>query len=102
MYGSPDLVIEIVSPNDRPSDLLPLEADYRSIGVSEIVFVDPQKKRVRHLRKNGVDYDESFLTTGSLRLVTVPGFVIEVEWLFDDNKPNPYETTQTMIAALNP
>ena len=41
-YGAPDLVIEIVSPNDRPSDLIALETDYRSIGVREIVFKNPQ------------------------------------------------------------
>jgi Uma2 family endonuclease len=43
IYGVPDLVIEIVSANDRPSDLIPLETDYRDLGVPEIVFIDPQK-----------------------------------------------------------
>ncbi len=99
VYGTPDMVIEIVSENDRPSDLLPLEADYRTIGVPEIVFIDPRKKRVRHLVKADDDYDEVFLTTGSLRLATIPGFEVEVAWLFDDEKPNPYEITQAMIAA---
>lgn len=102
VYGTPDLIVEIVSPNDRASDLLPLEADYRGIGVPEIVFVDPQKKRVRHLRKNGDDYDEAFLTSGTLLLTTIPGFAIEVAWLFDDDKPNPYEITQALIAAPKP
>ena len=99
VYGTPDMVIEIVSENDRPSDLLPLEADYCTIGVPEIVFIDPRKKRVRHLVKAGDDHDEAFLTTGSLCLATIPGFVVEVAWLFDDEKPNPYETRQAMIAA---
>ena len=102
VYGAPDLVIEIVSENDRPTDLLPLEADYRSIGVPEIVFIDPRKKRVRHLVKSGDDYDEAFLMSGSLRLATISGFAVEVAWLFDDDKPNPYETTQVLIAAQTP
>ena len=53
IYGVPDLVVEIVSENDYPYILIPLEADYRSIGIPEIVFIDPKKKRVRYLRKNG-------------------------------------------------
>src|SRR5579862_856561 len=35
-YGAPDLVIEFISPNDRPAATIALETDYRSIGVPEI------------------------------------------------------------------
>jgi len=99
IYGTPDLVIEIVSENDRPSDFIPLEADYRSIGVGEIVFIDPRKKRVRYLRSVGAEYEETFLTTGQLTLACVPGFAIAVEWLFADEKPNPYHVSQQLIEA---
>ena len=88
-----------MSASDLPSDLLPLEADYRSLGVREIVFIAPRKKRVRHLVKEGTDYDEAFLTEGALRLASVPGFVIEVEWLFADPKPNRLVVIQRMVAA---
>ena len=37
VYGAPDLVIEIVSPNDRASDLIALETEYRGLGVPEIL-----------------------------------------------------------------
>src|SRR5262249_43433009 len=51
VFGPPDLVIEIVSPNDRRSDLVALETDYRRIGVAEIVFIYPHgRRRVRLLR----------------------------------------------------
>src|SRR5437660_18206 len=40
VYGAPDLVIEIISPGDGPSDIIALETDYRSIGVQEVVFLD--------------------------------------------------------------
>src|SRR5580692_10077505 len=49
IYGSPDLVIEIVSPNDSARYQMHLETDYRSIGVSEIVFIDPKKRRVKYV-----------------------------------------------------
>src|SRR5262249_9195433 len=51
VYGPPDMVLEVVSPNDRPSDIMALEIDYRGIGVSEIVFIDARKHQVRFLRR---------------------------------------------------
>ena len=99
IYGVPDLVIEIVSENDRPSDLIPLEADYRDLGVPEIVFIDPRKKRVRYLRKSGTDYDEATLTNGRLTFGGIPGFWIEVEWLFADDKPEEFTVTKQLIEA---
>ncbi len=97
IYGVPDIVIEIVSKNDRPSDLVPLEADYRSIGVPEILFIDPQKRRLRYLCKNETDYDEAFLTTGQLMFLGVPGFHIDVEWLFAEEKPDAFTITKRLI-----
>ena len=99
IYGTPDLVIEITLENDRPSDLIPLEADYRDIGVPEIIFIDPKKKRVRCIRKTETGYDETFLTTGTLAFVCIPGFHIEVEWLFQDDKPYPYRITKALLEA---
>ena len=99
IYGVPDLVIEIVSENDRPSNLIPLETDYRTIGIPEIVFIDPCKQRVRYLRKNETDYDEAFLSVGKLAFVSVPGFWIEVEWLFADKKPNEFTIMKQLIEA---
>src|SRR5579862_4846432 len=52
IYGAPDLVIELVSPNDRPGDVVALETDYRTLGVGEIVFIEPSRRRVRILRSN--------------------------------------------------
>ena len=97
IYGVPDLVIEIVSKNDRPSDLVPLEADYRMIGVPEIIFIDPRKKRVRYLRKNDIDYDSVFLTAGRLTFAEIPGFHIEVEWLFTDDRPNGFDLVKQLL-----
>ncbi len=99
IYGTPDLVIEIVSKNDRPSDLVPLEADYQAILVPEIVFIDPGKKRVRYVKYNGAHYDDVYLTTGRLEFASIPGFCIEIEWLFADEKPDPHTITKRLIEA---
>ncbi len=108
IYGVPDLVIEIISPNDRPSDLISLEADYCALGVPEILFLDPKKQRVRYLRKRAVekadiagvmtgDYEASYLTSGPLTSVSIPGFQIKVEWLFTDERPDEFTVVKELI-----
>lgn len=99
IYGVPDVVIEIVSENDHSYNLFPLETDYRSLGVPEIVFIDPQKRRVRFLTKSAAGYDEANLTMGRLQFVSVPGFWIEIEWLFAEEKPDEFDTTRALIEA---
>jgi Uma2 family endonuclease len=97
IYGVPDLVIEIVSVNDRPSDIIPLEADYRSLGVPEIMFIDPQKRRVRVVHKTDTGYDDQYLLAGRLELRALPGFWIEVEWLFEDVRPNELDVALQLL-----
>lgn len=88
IYGVPDLVMEIVSANDRPSDLVPLESDYRTLGVKEIIFIDPQKKRIRIVEKSEDGYEITTITAGRLSLRAIPGFWIELDWLFGEERPN--------------
>jgi len=88
IYGAPDMVLELVSPNDRPIGLLEVETDYRTIGVPEIVFIDQQKRRVRFFRRRGSDYHETILLEGTLTFETVPGFELQVQWLFADPRPD--------------
>ena len=90
LYGPPDLVIEIVSPNDRPAGIRAVETHYRTIGVPEIVFIDPRKKEVRLLHKRGEKYEETALMKGEMLFETVPGFVLQVEWLFADPRPEKF------------
>jgi Uma2 family endonuclease len=98
VYGAPDLVIEISSPNDRASDVIALETDYRAIGVAEIVFIDPRKQRVRVLRKQLSDYSEEVLTTGTVTLETLAGLQLELEWLFTEPRPDERATVDALLA----
>lgn len=100
IYGVPDLVIEIISEHDRPSGLIPLEADYRLVGVPEIIFIDPRRQRVWHLRKT--DYEEAFLTTDELIIAAIPGFRIPVQWLFDEEKPDASPSPKTSLKPPKP
>lgn len=98
VFGAPDLIIEIISPNDRPSDLSALEVDYRSLGTREILFLDQKRRRVRALRKRDTDYEESILTAGTLDFETVEGFRLEIEWLFVEPRP----LVRDVLAGLLP
>ncbi len=89
IYGTPEFVLELVSPNDRPPDMIGREADYRLIGVPEIVFIDQQRRSVRILRNQGSgQYDDVTLLAGPLALETLPGFELQVDWLFADRLPD--------------
>ena len=98
VYGGPDLVIEVVSPNDHASDILALETDYRAIGVAEIVFLDQPRKRGRVLRRQASGYAEEVLTTGALVLETLEGLRLEMDWLFSEPRPGQRETVDALLA----
>jgi Uma2 family endonuclease len=99
IFGTPDLVVEIWSPGDRLSDMLAKEADYKSIGVLEIWFVDQQRRQVRVLRKGREGYEEKVMKKGVLRSEVVEGFWVKVEWLFKKPLPNELETLQRLLGV---
>ncbi|MFQ5592760.1 MAG: Uma2 family endonuclease [Anaerolineae bacterium] len=94
IYGAPDLVIEILSPGDKASDVVALEVDYRSIGTAEIWFIDQKQKQVRVLRRREEGYTEQVLTEGPLQSEVVEGFRLAVTWLFA--RPLPLELDTLM------
>jgi Uma2 family endonuclease len=97
IFGTPDLVVEIWSPGDRLSDMLAKEADYKSIGVLEIWFVDQQRRQVRVLRKGKEGYEEKVKRRGVLKSEVVEGFWVNVEWLFKRPLPNVIDALQKIL-----
>jgi Uma2 family endonuclease len=97
IFGTPDLVVEIWSPGDRLSDMLAKEADYKSIGVLEIWFVDQQRRQVRVLRKGREGYEERVMKKGVLKSEVVEGFWVKVEWLFKKPLPNVIDALQKIL-----
>lgn len=81
VYGAPDLIIEIVSPHDRPSDLSALEADYHRLGVPELVFINLRKQEIRQLHRRETDYEEKVLTSGPVTFETMDGPTLQAEWI---------------------
>jgi Uma2 family endonuclease len=50
---APDLSVEVLSPNDRPGEVLAKVADWLSAGTSLVWVVDPTRRQVRAYRQDG-------------------------------------------------
>lgn len=104
IYGAPDLVVEVVSPGDTLAHLVALEADYRSIGVRELWFIDQEREGVRVVRarrhredEGDAGYTEQVFTEGRLHAGVVAGFWLDVAWLFAEPLPVEVEILQELL-----
>jgi Uma2 family endonuclease len=83
---APELVVEIVSPSDRPSVLAAKIADYRSVDVQEVWVVRSSERRVEIIRLSA----EEIETVGVYEVGQVavshafPGLEVAVQSLFDE------------------
>jgi Uma2 family endonuclease len=96
---APNLVIEVRSPSTTGSEVVALESDYMSIGVAEIILIDPERRRVRANRLQSGSYAAEELTEGELRLAQIPGFRLDLQWLFDSPRPTVREALTAMEQA---
>lgn len=100
VYDAPDLILELVSPNDRPSDIVALETDYGSIGVEQVAFIGLQRQRVRVLTRpaDGSDYEEAEVTSGPLAFAALPGLTLQAEWLWADDRPTQFSILAPLLS----
>jgi len=70
---APDLVVEVLSPGDRPGELLAKIADWLSAGARLVWVIDPERRLARVYRQDGTES----IVTGDQALDgedVVPGF----------------------------
>jgi len=77
--GPPDLAIEVVSPNDRYSDVEEKTLQWLRAGVRAVVIVDPRPKSVRVHRSDGITTATDVLEIPDV----VPGWKVPVAELFE-------------------
>ena len=83
------LVIEILSPSTRAHDLgLKLTA-YKASGLPEVWLVDDRDRVLIAVQRVGEAYREVRLSEGALHSTSLPGFWLDVAWLWERPLPNP-------------
>lgn len=71
---APDLIVEILSPHNRPLDLVTKRGDYDRFGVAEYWVVDPQMGGVRRWARAGTALEEQAASADRLESRAIPGF----------------------------
>jgi Uma2 family endonuclease len=100
--GSPGLIVEILSPGTRTHDLDTKARAYRQHGVPEYWVVDPERKVVIQHRLPAnpqVPYAVAEFGQGRLDSQAVPGFWIDVTWLWQDPLPDELRCLEQILAA---
>ena len=95
--GPADLVIEIASDWDRNFEKREKLPRYREAQVPEIWLIEPHPRRVQVQRLAGGSYTTETLTRGPLSPAMLPGFAIEVSWLWESKLPSTYECLKRLL-----
>ena len=84
IQGAPDLVIEIVSPNNPERDLVRKRDIYARHGVGEYWIVDPEARSIRVMALEGSTYSiiGEYEAGDKLTSPTLKGLRLEVEGVF--------------------
>jgi Uma2 family endonuclease len=81
--GPPDLAVEVISPDDRPSDVRSKVEEYLSRGVPLVVVVDPSDRSVTSFRRltppSQLRQPDDRLDLGDV----VPGFSCRLQEIFE-------------------
>jgi len=78
---APDVAVEVLSPGDRPGELLSKVADWLTAGTRLVWVIDPERRIARVFRADG---SEASLPQGQALdgEDVIPGFVLELDPLF--------------------
>ena len=83
----PRLVVEVVSPSTRTLDRVEKAYDYALAGIPEYWVVDPELKEVLFHTLEGDRYRVQRFSQGRLESRILPGFWLDVAWLFQTPLP---------------
>ena len=98
MKGGPDLAVEIVSRDSRTRDYRDKKELYQQAGVAEYWILDPLKQRVQFFRLRHGRYELVPLEDGPIfRSEVLPGFWLDVNWLFAEPLPDGYACLQAIL-----
>jgi Uma2 family endonuclease len=96
----PDLVLEIISPTDRPGALVRKQTRYERRGTRELWWIDQPRRKVRilHLDETGHFVEWTPEEQGLLRSATVEGFWVREEWLW--HRVGEFPSSATVLCEI--
>jgi len=100
LEGPADWVVEIASEGDPAFDAREKLPRYREAGISEIWLIDPFTESVAVERQASAGYKRTETSTGRLDSSVVPGFWIEVDWLWRDDLPSTLSCLRELLGGF--
>jgi Uma2 family endonuclease len=98
--GGPDIAVEVVSRDSRHRDYVDKKRLYESAEVREYWIIDRIKKSAEfHRLQDGTYVPVPLERSRIFRSETLPGFWLDVEWLFADPLPSKLECLQRVLAG---
>ena len=98
LEGPADFVIEIASDSDPRLDVREKLPRYREAGIAEIWLVNPFEQMILAEVKEASGYASQRLAAGRLTSRVVPGFWIEVGWLWQEQLPSTLACLREILA----
>lgn len=99
LEGPADVVFEIASDGDPALDERDKLPRYRAAGIPEIWLVSPQTSSVRVDRLDATgQYVTERRNQGRVESTVLPGFWIDVSWLWEDPLPSTLACLRTMLS----
>jgi len=88
LEGPADLVVEIASEGDPGFDVREKLPRYQQAGIEEIWLIDPFQHIVQALTRRDRAYETRILSADRLASQVLPGFWIDVAWLWQEPLPS--------------
>lgn len=92
-----ELVVETLSQSTRTHDLGRKKDAFQEARIPEIVYVDLKRRRITFHRLVDDLYSTQFQETGIWRSEALPGFWIEVSWLWEEPLRNRFQCLQSIL-----
>ncbi len=92
-------VLEVLSPSNRAHDLERKAAIYREEKIPEIWYLDNRDKCLWIDRQDGTGYRRDRYASGFVTCSTIPGFWIDVDWLWADPLPSALRCLARILAG---
>lgn len=93
------LAVEVLSPSNRGYDLEFKAEFYQQAGLPEVWYLDDRDRALIVDRRTADGYRRERHTEGPLACAMIPGFWIDVAWLWTDPLPNPRRCLETILAG---